>query len=200
MIGLLYFRISVQSTLTNLIIPTKSGPFQVDYIQPSRSSTIHRNVEQTKSYVLDIPQNPTRESEHPIFLESSQEGIIGYSSTRMEPTESLTYSVQNDQKKHSTISQEEIMNTQKTQIMEHNIINKTENKELFTIATSMLIPMLDNKPYFRTNDLITQFTKNVVQTTTRESDIMKNRTNATVHTNPKEVRIFKYLYFFTFRY
>lgn len=173
-----------------MIIPTKLRPPQVDHIQPSRSSTIHRDVDPTRSYVLDIPLNPVKRPEHPIFLESSHETILP--STRVEPTESLTFIVGMEKKQHSTISN---VKTQKPQVIEYSIVNKTINKESSVIVTrvdssitkvtSTLIPMASNKTRSEINSSATQFTKNIVKT----SIIAKDQSNAT---KPKEVRVFRH--------
>lgn len=175
-----------------MVIPTKLRPPQVDHIQPSRSSTIHRDVDPTRSYVLDIPLNPVKRPEHPIFLESSHETILP--STRVEPTESLTFIVGMEKKQHSTISN---VKTQKPQVIEYSIVNKTTNKESSVIVTrvdssitkvtSTLIPMASNKTRSEINSSATQFTKNIVKT----SIIAKDQSNAT-RTNPKEVRVFRH--------
>ncbi|XP_078034167.1 uncharacterized protein LOC144468501 [Augochlora pura] len=84
-------RISIQPTpmaSTSQVIPTKLRPLQVDHIQPSRSSSSIRDVEPTKSYTFEVPRNPVKRPEHPVFLESSHENVLP--SSRVEPTESLT--------------------------------------------------------------------------------------------------------------
>lgn len=176
-----------------MIIPTKLRPPQVDHIQPSRSSTIHRDVDPTKSYVLDIPPNPVKRPEHPIFLESSHESILP--STRVEPTESLTFIIGTERKQHSTVSNVKI---QKPQITEYSIVNKTANKESSVIVTRVdssitkvtntLIPMPSNKTRSGTSSSATQFMKNIVKTTST----IGNQSNATIRTKPKEVRVFRH--------
>ncbi|KYN04782.1 Protein kinase C-binding protein NELL2 [Cyphomyrmex costatus] len=189
-------RIAIQSTstlTTNIIIPTKLRPPQVDHIQPSKSSTIHRNVNPTRSYILDIPPNPVKRPEHPIFLESSRESIVP--STRLEPTESLTFIIETEKKQHSTIPN---VKTQKPQIIEYSIVNKTANKESSIIVTRVdssiskvtktLIPTPGNKTRPEASNSDTQFTKNIIKAT---SAIVKDQSNATIRTTPKEVTRFK---------
>ncbi|KYN11160.1 63 kDa sperm flagellar membrane protein [Trachymyrmex cornetzi] len=189
-------RIAIQSTTTlttNIVIPTKLRPPQLDHIQPSKSSTLHRDVDPTRSYVLDIPPNPVKRPEHPVFLESSRESILP--STRLEPTESLTFIIETEKKQHSTISN---IKTQKPQIIEYSIVNKTANKESSIIVTRVdssiskvtntLIPTPGNKTRPEVSNSDTQFTKNIVKAT---STIAKNQSNATIHTKPKEVTRFK---------
>lgn len=193
----MHFRIAIQSTstlTTNMVIPTKLRPLQIDHIQPSKSSTIHRDVDPTRSYVLDIPPNPVKRPEHPIFLESSRESIL--SSTRLEPTESLTFIIETEKKQHSTVSN---VKTQKPQIIEYSVVNKTANKESSIIVTRVdssiskvtntLIPTPGNKTRPEVSNSDTQFTKNIVKAT---STIAKNQSNATIHTQPKEVRVSRY--------
>lgn len=194
----MYFRIAIQSTSTlstNVVIPTKLRPPQVAHIQPSRSSTIHRDVNPTRLYISEIPPNPVKRPEHPVFLESSHESILP--STRMEPTESLTFIVGTEKKQHSMIPN---IKTQKPQVTEYNIVNKTANKESSVIVTrvdssitkvtSTLIPTPGNKTHSETSNSATQLTKNIVKSTT--STIVKDQSNATIRTKPKEVRVSRY--------
>lgn len=192
-------------------MPTKLRPPQINYIQPSRSSTTYRDVAPTRSHIVNIPPNPVKRPEHPIFLESSYESILP---SRVEPTESLTFIVGTDQKKqqHSTVSN---IKTQNPHATEYSTVNRTANEEStiivtrvdssITKVTSTLIPMLNNKTHSETSDLATQFTKNFEKTTT--SVPAKEESNVTVHTKPKEVRIsrylddiFTYLHIFIFTY
>ncbi|XP_011634416.1 uncharacterized protein LOC105425375 isoform X2 [Pogonomyrmex barbatus] len=177
-------RNSIQTTSTlstNVVIPTKLRPPQVDHIQPSRSSTI-RNVEPTRLYGLDVPPNPVKRPEHPIFLESSHESMLP--SIRVEPTESLTFITSTEKKQHSTISN---IKTHKPQVIEYSIVNKTANKESSVIVTrvdssitkvtSTLIPTPSNKTRSTTSNLATQFTKNVAKAS---NTIAKDQSSATV--------------------
>lgn len=192
-------RNSIQTTSTlstNIVIPTKLRPPQINYIQPSRSSTIHRDVDPTRSHIPDIPPNPVKRPEHPVFLESSYESILP--STRVEPTESLTFIVGTDQKKqqHSTVSN---IKTQKPHATEYSTVNRTANEESSIIVTRVdssitkitntLIPMLNNKTRSETSNSATQFTKNIDKTTT--SAITKEEANVTIRMKPKEVTRFK---------
>ncbi|XP_011695985.1 PREDICTED: uncharacterized protein LOC105454797 isoform X2 [Wasmannia auropunctata] len=187
-------RIGIQSTSilsTNIVIPTKLRPPQVDHIQPSRSSTIHRDVNPTRSYVLEIPPNPVKRPEHPVFLESSHESILP--STRMEPTESLTFAT--EKKQHSAISN---VKTQKPQVTEFSIVNKTASKESSVIVTRVdssiskvtntLIPTPGNKTRIEASNAATQFTKNIAKAT---NTVARDQSNATIRTKPKEVTRFK---------
>lgn len=185
----MHFRIAVQSTstLSTNVIPTKLRSPQVD-IQPSRSSTIHRDL--MKTYVLDIPPNPVKRPEHPVFLESSYESILP--STRVELTESLTSNVGTEKKQYLTVSN---VKTQKPQVIEYSIMNKTANEESSVIVTRIdssiskvtntLIPTSGNKTRSETSKSTTQFTKNNLKTI---SPVVKNQSNATIHTKPKEVQ------------
>lgn len=174
-----------------MVIPTKLRLPHINYIQPSRSSTIHRDVHPTRSHIPDIPPNPVKRPEHPVFLESSYESILP--STSVEPTESLTFIVGTDQKKqqHSTVSN---IKTQKPHATEYSTVNKTANEESsiivtrvdssITKVTSTLMP--NNKTRSETSNLATQFTKNIEKTTT--SVIAKEESNMTIRMKPKEVR------------
>lgn len=189
----MHFRIAIQSTSTlstNVVIPTKLRSPQVDHIQPSRSSTIHRDVDPTRTYVLDIPPNPVKRPEHPVFLESSHENILP--STGVEPTESLTFIVGTEKKQYSTVSN---VKSQKPQITKYSIVNKTANEELSVIVTRVdssiskvtntLISTPGNKTRSEANNSATQLTKNSPQTT---STVAKDQSNAIIRTKPKEVR------------
>lgn len=176
---------------TNIVIPTKLRPPQVDHIQPSRSSTIHRDVDPTRSYILDIPPNPVKRPEHPIFLESSHENVLP--STRVEPTESLTFIEGTEKKQPSMISNAK---TQKPYITEYSIVNKTANKESSVIVTrvdssitkvtSTLIPTPGNKTRSEASNSATQLTKNIAKTT---STVVKDQFNTAIRTKPKEVQM-----------
>lgn len=180
---------------TNMVIPTRLRPSQVDHIQPSRSSTIHHNVDSTKLYVLDVPPNPVKRPEHPVFLESSHESVLP--STRMEPTESLTsVTKMTDQKnQHSTETNVEMIKTQKPQATEYRTVNRTGSKKSSIIVTrvdssiskvtSTLRPILNNKTRSETSDLIAQVTKNIAKPTT--NTVNQDESNATVQMKPKEV-------------
>ncbi|KAL0110083.1 hypothetical protein PUN28_013609 [Cardiocondyla obscurior] len=183
-------RITIKSTSTsstNVVIPTKLRPPSVDHIQPSRSSTIYRDVNPTH-----IPPNPVKRPEHPIFLESSHESIIP--STKVEPTESLTFIVGTDKKQHSTSN----VKTLKPQTIEYSIMNRTANKEpsiivtrvdsSITKVTSTLIPTPNNKTRSEIESSTTQITKDIGKIT---STVGKNQFNATIRTKPKEVTRFK---------
>ncbi|XP_029175188.1 uncharacterized protein LOC114943684 [Nylanderia fulva] len=191
------FSIQTTSTLsTNMVIPTKLRPPQINYIQPSRSSTIHRDVNPTRSHISDIPPNPVKRPEHPVFLESSYESVSP--STRVEPTESLTFIIGTDQKKqqHSTVSN---IKTQKPHATEYRTVNRTANEDSSIIVTrvdssitkitSTLAPTLNNKTYPETSDSTVQFTKDIEKTTS--SVIAKEESNVTIRTKPKEVTRFK---------
>lgn len=173
-----------------MVIPTKLRPPQINYIQPSRSSTIHRDVDPTRSHISNIPPNPVKRPEHPVFLESSYESISP--STRMEPTESLTFIIGTEQKKqqYSTVSN---IKTQKPHAIEYSTVNRTANEQSSIIVTridssitkitSTLIP--NNKTHPETSDSTVQFTKNIQKT---PSVIAKEESNVTIRTKPKEVR------------
>lgn len=174
-----------------MVIPTKLRPPQVDHIQPSRSSTIYRDVDPTRSYILNVPPNPVKRPEHPIFLESSYENVSP--STRVEPTESLTFAVGTTRKKqqHST----EMIKTQKPQATDYSTVNKTANEESsiivtrvdssITKVTSTLIPMQDDKMHSQISDSVAPFAKNIVKTTT---SAVKDDSHSAIHMKPKEVR------------
>lgn len=180
-----------------MVIPTKLRTPQVDHIQPSRSSTIHRDVDPTRTYMMDIPPNPVKRPEHPIFLESSYESVPP-STVRMEPTESLISIAGTNQKKqqHSTISKIDMTRTQKPQTTQYSAtVNKTMSQEQpiivtrvdssITKVTSTVVPVLDNKATSKTTDSTIQFTNNVVKTT--NSAVAADGSNATIRTKPKEV-------------
>lgn len=184
-------------------MPTKLRPPQVDYIQPSRSSTTHRVVEPTKLYILEIPPNPVKRPEHPVFLESSYDTIL--SSTTTEPTESLTFGVVTDRKKqqHSTILRTEMQKTHKLKATEYSAVNDTRSGESSIIVTRVdssiskvtntLITRPDDKASSDTTDSIAQFTKNVVRPAIGTAG--KNGSNSITRMKPKEVRsAFKYIY------
>lgn len=196
-----------------MVIPTKLRPPQINYIQPSRSSTIHRDVVPTRSHMSNIPPNPVKRPEHPVFLESSYENILP--STRVEPTESLTFIIGTDQKEqHSTVSNIKTQKPHATEYSQYNsIVNRTANEDSsiivtrvdssITKVTSTLIPTPNNKTRSETSDSVAQFTKNIEKI----SVTAKEESNVTIRTKPKEVRerlfkylndMFRYLYCFCF--
>ncbi|XP_025153169.1 uncharacterized protein LOC105181910 isoform X1 [Harpegnathos saltator] len=192
-------RIPIQTTSTlstNMVIPTKLRLPQADHIQPSRSSTIHRDVDPTRTHMMDIPPNPVERPEHPIFLESSHESILP-STVRMKPTESLTTIAETDQKKQAypTVSKTDMIKTQKPQTTQHSsttsqqrpiIVTRVDSS--ITKVTSTLVPMKDSKTSPKATDSTTQSTMNAVETAT--SVVVKDGPNVTVRTKPKEVTRF----------
>lgn len=189
-------RISVQPTpmlTTNLVIPTKLRPLQVDHIQPSRSSTT-RDVEPTRSHNFDIPRNPVKRPEHPVFLESSHDNVLP--STKVEATESLTHHVvSTSQKKESrpTMTKNEASKVVVSSATERKRKNETTSKELpsvvtrvdssITKVTSTLSGNID-----RRNESVIKMTKDV-SNVTREA---ANRTTTTTRMKPKEVSWIKF--------
>jgi len=113
----------------------------------------------------------------------------------MEPTESLTFTIGTEKKQYSTLSN---VKTQKPQVTEYSIVNKTENKESSVIVTRVdssiskvtntLIPTPGNKSRSEASNSATQFTQNIVKAT---STIVKDQSNTTIRTNPKEVPTFR---------
>ncbi|XP_014468363.1 PREDICTED: LOW QUALITY PROTEIN: mucin-12 [Dinoponera quadriceps] len=195
-------RIPIQTTSTlstNLVIPTRLRSPQVNNIQPSRSSTIHREVDPTKTHMMDIPPNPVKRPEHPIFLESSYKSVPP-STARVEPTESLKTVAETSRQKqqHPTVSKTDVIRTQKPQTIQYSAtVNETMSQEQpiivtrvdssITKVTNTVLPVPNNKAGSKPTDSTTHFTKNVVKTT---SSVAKDESNATVRTKPKEVTRF----------
>ncbi|XP_043520060.1 uncharacterized protein LOC122533941 isoform X5 [Frieseomelitta varia] len=182
-------RISIQPTAlltTNLVIPTKLRPSQVDYIQPSRSSTI-RDVEPTRSHNLDIPRNPVKRPEHPVFLESSHDNVLP--STKVEPTEVLTHHVvSTSQTKESrpTVTKNEVSRVVVSSATERKRKNETTSKELPSVVTRVdssitKVTSTLSKDTDRRNESMIKMTKDV-SSVTRDA----NRTTTTMRTKSKE--------------
>lgn len=143
--------------------------------------------------MMEVPPNPVKRPEHPIFLESSYESVSP-STAKVEPTESLTTTAETDQKKqHPTISRTNIIKTQKPQTTQHSAtVNRTTSEEepiivtrvdsSITKVTSTLVSMPNNKTSSKVIDSAIQFTKNTAKTAANTV-----ATNATVRTKPKEV-------------
>lgn len=181
-----------------MVTATKLRPLQTDHIQPSRSSTIHRDVDPTRTQITDVPPNPVKRPEHPIFLESSYESALP-STARAEPTESLTSVAKTDQKKqqYPTVLRTDMVKTQEPHRSQSSAtVNKTTSREQpiivtrvdssVTKVTSTVVPMPDNKTNSQTTDsTTTQLTKNATKTTTSA----KAESNATVRMKPKEVSL-----------
>jgi len=175
-----------------MVTPIKLRPSQMDYIQPIKSSMTIDSDYSTKSH---IPPNPVKRPDHPIYLESSYENISP--STRLEPTESLTFVVGTNQKKQEYSTASNIETTQKSQVIKYNVINVTANTESSIIATrvdssitkviSTLMSISDSKTRFKTSDSATQNTKNIAKTTA--STVARNESSTTLRMKPKEVRI-----------
>jgi hypothetical protein len=176
-----------------MITPTKLRPSQVDYIQPIKSSVIIVGDDSTKSHTLNIPPNPVKRPEHPIYLESSYENVSP--STRLEPTESLTFIVGTNQKKQEYSTASNVEMSQKSQIIKYSVVNATANPKSSIIATrvdssitkvtSTLLSVSDNKTRLKTSDSATQ---NIAKTTA--SIVARNESSTTLHMKPKEVRTF----------
>lgn len=183
-------RISLQSTAmltTNLIIPTKLRPVQVDHIQPSRSSST-REVEPTRSHNIDIPQNPVKRPEHPVFLESSYDIVLP--SSKVEATESLIYVISTSQKKESrpTMTKNEVSKVIVSPVTEIKRKNETVLKELPSMVTRV-----DSSITKVTNTLLENVDRrnvSMIKMTKSVSNIRKvaNETTTTMYMKPKEVR------------
>lgn len=183
-------RISLQSTAmltTNLIIPTKLRPVQVDHIQPSRSSST-REVEPTRSHNIDIPQNPVKRPEHPVFLESSYDIVLP--SSKVEATESLIYVISMSQKKESrpTMTKNEVSKVIVSPVTEIKRKNETVLKELPSMVTRV-----DSSITKVTNTLLENVDRrnvSMIKMTKSVSNIRKvaNETTTTMYMKPKEVR------------
>lgn len=183
-------RISLQSTAmltTNLIIPTKLRPVQVDHIQPSRSSST-REVEPTRSHNIDIPQNPVKRPEHPVFLESSYDIVLP--SSKVEATESLIYVISTSQKKESrpTMTKNEVSKVIVSPVTEIKQKNETVLKELPSMVTRV-----DSSITKVTNTLLENVDRrnvSMIKMTKSVSNIRKvaNETTTTMYMKPKEVR------------
>lgn len=183
-------RISLQSTAmltTNLIIPTKLRPVQVDHIQPSRSSST-REVEPTQSHNIDIPQNPVKRPEHPVFLESSYDIVLP--SSKVEATESLIYVISTSQKKESrpTMTKNEVSKVIVSPVTEIKRKNETVLKELPSMVTRV-----DSSITKVTNTLLENVDRrnvSMIKMTKSVSNIRKvaNETTTTMYMKPKEVR------------
>lgn len=183
-------RISLQSTAmltTNLIIPTKLRPVQVDHIQPSRSSST-REVEPTRSHNIDIPQNPVKRPEHPVFLESSYDIILP--SSKVEATESLIYVISTSQKKESRpiMTKNEVSKVIVSPVTEIKRKNETVLKELPSMVTRV-----DSSITKVTNTLLENVDRrnvSMIKMTKSVSNIRRvvNETTTTMHMKPKEVR------------
>ncbi|XP_076379450.1 uncharacterized protein LOC117222242 isoform X1 [Megalopta genalis] len=189
-------RISIQPTpmvSTNQVIPTKLKPLQVDHIQPSRSSSSSRDVEPTKSYTFDIPRNPVKRPEHPVFLESSHENVLP--SSRVEPTESLTPSTTASQKKdeRSTMKKDESTKVATPQATEVKRKNETTINELPSVVTRVdssitkVTSMLPDKHQGKIVPVI-KMTKDIATSSTRKA---VNGTTTTMQMKPKEVTRFQ---------
>lgn len=183
-------RISVQPTAmltTNLVIPTKLRPVQVDHIQPSRSSST-RDVEPTRSHNTDIPRNPVKRPEHPVFLESSHDIVLP--SSKVEATENLIHVVSTSQKKESqpTMTKNEVSKVIVSPVTEVKRKNETVSKKLPSVVTridssitKVTNTLLENVD--RRNESVIKMTKNV--SNTRK---VGNETTTTMRMKPKEVR------------
>ncbi|KAG7213566.1 hypothetical protein KM043_002821 [Ampulex compressa] len=185
-------RISVQATTipsTNLVMPTKLRSPQVDHIQPSRASTTHRDVEPTKSHGFEIPRNPVKRPEHPIFLESSHENLLP--STRVEPTESLTRvpSTAHGKKEEST----KMVLPQTTSYDRKNQTIGTKQPSIVTrvdsSVTKVTSTLLREDSNFRRNETTTKSSKNILGTTQRE--MPKNASSGVTGAKSKEVTRFR---------
>ncbi|XP_076390134.1 uncharacterized protein LOC100879114 isoform X2 [Megachile rotundata] len=187
-------RISVQPTAmlsSNMVIPTKLRPLQVNHIQPSRSSSTSREVEPTRSQTFEIPRNPVKRPEHPVFLESSYDNILP--STKVEPTESLTHVVTSQKKEpRPTMTKDEKTKLVVASTTERKKLNETSVKNSPTVVVrtdSSIVKvtgtLLGNSE--RTNGSIIKMTKSSVSSTVRKAA----NASTTMRTKPKEVTRFQ---------
>ncbi|XP_053980859.1 uncharacterized protein LOC128877518 [Hylaeus volcanicus] len=190
-------RVSVQPTATltsNAVVPTKLRPLQVDHIQPSRSSSTSRDVEPTRSHTFEIPRNPVKRPEHPVFLESSYENGHVSPSTRPEPTETLTLVTTTSQKKEHrpTMKKDETTKVVVPQATERKRKNETTAETLpssvtrvdssVTKVTSTLLENNDKR-----NETTIEMTKNTSGMTRKPA----KESTTTAHAKPKEVTRFR---------
>ncbi|XP_076226710.1 uncharacterized protein LOC116432780 [Nomia melanderi] len=189
-------RISIQPTpmlSTNVVVPTKMRPLQVDHIQPSRSSSTTREVVPTKSYTFDVPRNPVKRPEHPVFLESSHDNVLP--SSRVEPTESLTPATTTSQEKDHrfTMKKDESTKVVVPQATEVKRKNETTVVELASVVTRVdssitkVTSMLPEKHGGR-NESVVKMTKDITGSSTREA---VNGSTTTMQVKPKEVTRFQ---------
>ncbi|XP_076766684.1 uncharacterized protein LOC143433282 [Xylocopa sonorina] len=189
-------RLSVQPTAmlsTNIVIPTKARPHHPDYIQPSRSTSTSRHVEPTRFPNQDVPLNPVKRPEHPVFLESSYDNIPP--STKVEATDSLTHVVATSQRKEPrpTMTKSDATKVVVSSATEHKRKNETAAKELpsvvtrvdssITKVTSTLLGNID-----RRNESTIKITKDVTSVT---RGAVNGTTTTTMHMKPKEVTRFQ---------
>lgn len=183
-------RISVQPTAmltTNLVIPTKLRPVQMDHIQPNKSSST-REVEPTRSHNIDIPRNPVKRVEHPVFLESSYDIVLP--SSKVEATESLIHVISTSQKKESqsTMTKNEVSKVIVSPVTEIKRKNETVLKKLPSVVTRV-----DSSITKVTNTLLENINRrneSMINMTKSVSNIRKvaNETTTTMRMKPKEVR------------
>lgn len=118
-------------------MPTITKPTQPNHIEPSKTSTMETPTTVT-------PAQPARKStnrpEYPVFLESSMENIVP--STRIESTETLSYTITPEQKKRrptSTLrdSVTKVRKPSRIQPTRYNIKNNTDNGVVYSIVTKV---------------------------------------------------------------
>ncbi|XP_043251264.1 uncharacterized protein LOC122396706 [Colletes gigas] len=189
-------RVSIQSTpmlSPSVVVPTKLRPLQVDHIQPSKASTT-RDVEPTRSHTFEIPRNPVKRPEHPVFLESSYDHGHVLPSTRPEPTETLTLVTIASQNKEPrpTMKRDESTKPIVSQATKHKRQNETTTEALPSTVTrvdssvtKVTSTLLKNNNTRNASTIKT--TKNVASGATRK--IAKEST--TTHAKPKEVTRFQ---------
>lgn len=172
---------------TKLVVPTKLRPLQVDHIQPSRSSSTNQNMEPAKTYTFDIPRNPVKRPEHPVFLETSHDNVI--SLTKVEPTDTLTAVVISSQKEYDTIAitkdaATKVVTAQSTELKGKN---ETTVKELPNVVTTVdssitKTTLLENNN--RRDETMITMTKDIAGNTIRKT---VNGSTTKMHMKPKEV-------------
>ncbi|XP_017758552.1 PREDICTED: LOW QUALITY PROTEIN: mucin-16 [Eufriesea mexicana] len=181
-------RISVQPTTmtTNLVIPTKLRPIQLDQIQPSR------DVEPTRSHNFDIPRNPVKRPEHPVFLESSHDNVLP--TTKVEATETLTHVVTTSQKTESrpTMTKNEVSKVVVSPVTERKRKNETTVKELPSVVTRVDSSVTNatstlSENVTKRNESVIKMTKDVSSQTTKPV----HGTTTTMRVKPKEVTRFQ---------
>ncbi|CAK9795419.1 63 kDa sperm flagellar membrane protein [Anthophora quadrimaculata] len=187
-------RISVQPTAmltTNLVIPTKLRPLQVDHIQPSRSSSTSRDVEPTRLHNYDIPRNPVKRPEHPVFLESSYDNVLP--STKVEATESLSHAASTSEKKEPrpTMTKNEVSKVVVSPATERKRTNETTVKELASVVTR--VDSSVTKVTSTLSENIDRRNESVIKMTKDVSSVTRDAINGTtsVHAKPKEVTRFQ---------
>ena len=189
-------RVSIQPSAiltTNLAMPTLTKSSQIPHIQPSRTPTTETP---TTSTPAQVSRKPSKRPEYPVFLEPSMDNILP--STKIESTETLTYSVNPEQKERQPTntlrnSVTKVRKPSRLQPTRYQMKNITDDRVIYSIASKVESSVSKATPttlkpkdiQFVSEEKNIENVKEIVGTVIHE--LVQNGSTSTLEMKPKEV-------------